>query len=375
MKTRFFALMLAVVMLLSVTLAASAVTIPNAKDTGLMDMLPEIPTMTTKNDGKTQTVTLSSPMTWLAAIWNWEWVQMTFTDSTNTKAEVDMTGYAGQQGLGLYAGVWYTTDEEGNEVVGGHYSGVYEMPYAYDGGTPDGTNVKFDRFGNPALVTVETAGTSYFGNGDSAKTTVTYKYDVNSYGQRVFYVDELKEEYPDGSYIHGRFSMNGNANYVYAIGADGTHTVLQGGPPTLPAGEEEGEGEESKTIVIFEGSASATNDWSGTWQNDHIALDMSGEAALKQLQPGDKLVVTYTSNWNPCILLIQPSAGEKQWNWGQIDNPDSTATTDDGKQAIYTYDTIISKTGDLSTAEFALFNLYGNGEELTVTKVEIVPAE
>ena len=58
MKRRFLVLMLAAALIISVASVASAAKFPNAQAAGILDLLPEIPEMKTKNDGSTQSVTL-----------------------------------------------------------------------------------------------------------------------------------------------------------------------------------------------------------------------------------------------------------------------------------------------------------------------------
>ena len=236
MKARFAILFLCAVMLVSVCTAASALTIPNWKQLELER--PEIPTMTCKNNGSTQTVTLSEPIDWMAGIWNWNWVNAEFTDGTNTEAVLDMQSNGAdnscQQGWGTYAGIWYNDDGS----YGGHYSGAYEMDYAYDVSARNGVNVKYDNFGRPVYETVTAQGTEYFGNGASEKTTIVYRSAVDSYGSRIFYVDEITEEYADGSSIHARFSMNGDATHLYVVNPDGSITiVLENAPEEEPIEE------------------------------------------------------------------------------------------------------------------------------------------
>jgi len=223
MRKHILVLAMAAVLMIAAVTVASAVTVPNANTAGIMDLMPEVPTMKTKNDGQTQTVTLSAPMNWLCGIWNWNWVQMEWTNAEHTEASVPMSGQSNaQQGYGIWVSANF--DEEGNVTWNG--TGTYEMPYAYDGGLDDGTNVKFDRFGNPVLVTIETAGTEYFGSGASTKTTITYGNVNDSEGTKKFYVASVKEEYADGSFIFGHFAMSGEPSSIYTIDANGAYKLL-----------------------------------------------------------------------------------------------------------------------------------------------------
>ena len=232
MKRRFLVLMLAAALIISVASVASAAKFPNAQAAGILDLLPEIPEMKTKNDGSTQSVTLSAPMEWLCAIWNWNWVQMEWTNGDHTEASVPMSGQSNtQQGYGIWVNANF--DDEGNVTWQG--TGTYEMPYAYDGGLADGTNVKFDRFGNPVQVTIEKSGTEYFANGASTKTTIVFGHQDDSEGSKKYYVANVKEEYADGSYIFGHFAMNGDPTSVYLIDASGAYKLLYERPK--PQGE------------------------------------------------------------------------------------------------------------------------------------------
>lgn len=232
MKTKILVLVLAAVLLLSVASVASAVSFPRVEETGLMELLPEVPTMKTKNDGATQHVTLSAPMDWLCAIWNWNWVQMSWDNGEKTEASVPMSGQGnGAQGFGLWLSANF--DDEGNCTWQG--TGTYAMPYAYDGGLSDGTNVKFDTHGKPVQITKEMSGTEFFGNGTSTKTTVVYGYQADMKGRMKYYVANVKEEYADGSYIFAHYGMGGAPSSVYTIDANGAYKLLYQKP--LPEGE------------------------------------------------------------------------------------------------------------------------------------------
>jgi hypothetical protein len=314
MKSRLFVLFLCVAMLLCVTVAASAADIPNWKQLDLER--PEIPSMTCKNDGATQTVTLSEPIDWMAGIWNWNWVNADFTDDSHTAATLDQNSQDAenkcQQGYGTYSGVWYNEDGE----VGGHYAGTYEMDYAYDVAAKNGVNVKYDNFGRPVYETVTTQGTEYFGNGPSEKTTIVYRYGQNSVGGHEFFVDEITEEYPDGSRIHARFAMSGEANYVYQIGADETHTVLYV-MPVAPAEEPEVKEHCVNWWIAYD----TPDDQIEVPENGYIKI-IEGEI-VHHVQVGEDIAVYTDDEFDESLI---PSGG---WEWVDGDGNHHVQTAKD----------------------------------------------
>ena len=90
MKTlsRVAALLLAAVLALScVSALAEGYSIPkNVKQIELPDM-PSVPTMKTKNNGVTETITLSEEVDWISAVWNWQWVSIPMDGVTGTILE------------------------------------------------------------------------------------------------------------------------------------------------------------------------------------------------------------------------------------------------------------------------------------------------
>ena len=237
MKTRFVALFLAVMMLLAMASTASAVSIPMKVDSSVLDEIPELPTMKCKNDGKTQTITMSEPINWIAAIFcdrkDWTWNEMTFTDAEHTQASVDMTSHAMSPGFGFWSNEWG--------------AGHYEMPYGYDVVLSDDTDVKYGRYGNPAQMEFSRTGTEYFGNGASTKTTILVQFEhagFTSNASKNPYVASVKEEYEDGTVITGYFAPNGTPKYVVLTDTNGRdhelYTRPNPAPASTPAGDEEG---------------------------------------------------------------------------------------------------------------------------------------
>ena len=99
------ALILAVMMLVAMTAVASAngyiprqPSIANSKLLGLE--CPNVPSMKCKNDGWTQTVTLSEGLDYLAGVWNWQWVNVEWSDDSHTFGTLPMGGHNAQQGYG-----------------------------------------------------------------------------------------------------------------------------------------------------------------------------------------------------------------------------------------------------------------------------------
>ena len=369
-------LALAVVMLLSVAAVASAVTIPNAKDLEIPE-IPQLPVMQTKNNGTTQTVTFSEPVDWMAAVYcdgkEWTWNDVTWASQDHLEATVDMTAHKMSPGYGFWSSANY--DADGNCTWSG--AGFYEMDYAYDVILPDGTDVKFSNAGEPRELTLRLAGTEYFGSGKSVDTNVLMKYRPNAAGKVVPYVHEIKESYRNGSTIVGHFSMNGTPYSVVQTAPDGTKTILFGrSAAAAPADDTPAEPTEGGE-VLFEGEATGAFPSWESWQDNNVALDLKQYAAkLNALAEGQSIAVTYTSANNPPLLLIQPQNGDKAWSWNQIEAPDSNTTTDAGKVATYSYNTIVNAIGTPNAElTYSYFALYGYGEDATVTKVEILPAE
>ena len=106
MKTlsRFLAVMLAAAMLLSCSMAsAEGYNVPKKVSAIELPDMPDVPTMKTKNNGVTETVTLSDEVEWLSAVWNWEWVSIPMDGTTGT---YDITGRKCQQGMGTWQSTW-----------------------------------------------------------------------------------------------------------------------------------------------------------------------------------------------------------------------------------------------------------------------------
>lgn len=120
--SRLLAVLLAAALLLSCSMAmAEDYSAPKkaADIAGLPDM-PSVPTMKTKNDGVTETITLSEEVEWISAVWNWESVSIEMDGTTGT---YDIAGnnkkYKCQQGMGTKVtfidAPWMWVDGDGLE--------------------------------------------------------------------------------------------------------------------------------------------------------------------------------------------------------------------------------------------------------------------
>ncbi len=363
-------LVLVIIALLSVAAVASAVTIPgNVKDLEIPE-IPQLPEMKTKNDGTTQTITFSEPVNWMAAVYcdghDWTWNDVTWASADHLEATVDMSAHKMSPGYGFWASSNY--DADGNCTWSG--TGFYEMDYAYDVVLVDGTDVKFDQFGQPRELTIQTAGTEYFGNGRAVNTTVFVRFREDSAGRLVPYVETIKEAYRNGSSIQGRFSMNGQPNSAFAIAPDGTRTVLfaRSVPAPAPAPVDE-----NGSIILFEGGVYSDFDgWDEGWENRNAAVELAScSSDLQALQPGQSIVVHYESDSKPILMLKTDP-----WTvWGQIDPWNYNIGGSNG-EAIYSYELLTGAGIPLdSSHSFSTINIVGAGTGVTVTKVEIITQE
>jgi len=194
---RLAALVLAVMMVLAVSIASADYSVPSKSSQieGLPEM-PEVPTMTTKGDGQnTTTVTMSEAPAWMSAVYNWQWVDMTF-DENNT-AVVDHGDGKSQLGTGHGGGAWRDTEWH-------CYTYWYDQGFAYDGETQDGVHVRYGRFGECVAITVTVEGANYFNNDVApSKVEVTFKpLNVVADYWGVFtsnwYVANITETYDEG---------------------------------------------------------------------------------------------------------------------------------------------------------------------------------
>ena len=371
MKARLTVFVLLIVALISVAVVASAITIPSVKESGAPEP-PEIPTMKCKNDGVTQTVTMSSPIDWIASIWNWEWFEMKFDNEEHTQASVSMEGHHAAQGWGIWVSSNY--DEEGNVTWTG--TGIYGEeghPYAYDVTLPGGTNVKYGAHGNPVEITIDDyAGSSYFDNGKSRLTKYIYKGGTNCVDENniIIYLYQLQESYADGSFIRTTYAMNGEPTYAFLMTKDKNEIVLYNWDPE----EEEPAEIPESGLVLFEGESTvAWSGWDEGWDNRNIAVDLTAfNDVLKTLKSGQSISVEYQSQYNKPILLIKT----EPWSvWGQIDPWNFDVQGGDGS-AQYSYDLIAGAGVPFDEDHnFTWFGVYGGGEDITVTKVEILSAE
>ena len=298
-------LILALAMLLGLTAAASAANIPGNVSELEVPELPALPVMHTHNDGRTVTVTLSEPVDWMNAIYcdghDWTWNDVTWSSPEHTEATVDMTVHAMSPGYGFWSG-----------------SGFYEMDYAYDVVLRDGTNVKYKQDGKPALVTITTAGTQYFGTTPSIGTTVVYKYMTDSAGRFVPYVDEIREDYRTGASIHARFAMNGEPTWMYQVNPDGSRVTLYTKPADEPAGEGEqgGQGEEGGDPE----RASHCINWWIDWNTPDSEIEVPENGFIKYIQRivvnhGEDVAVVTKAELESGKYSDGTSLPEYSWTW------------------------------------------------------------
>ena len=102
-----FLRILAVALIVSMLCTSVALAAPKRLSAieGLPEIPENIPEMKTKNDGVTQTVTLSEPLSWLCAIRNWEWIPVTF-DETGLVGTVEIDP---NLSLGFAKGNWFAS--------------------------------------------------------------------------------------------------------------------------------------------------------------------------------------------------------------------------------------------------------------------------
>ncbi len=373
MKSRITALFLAVMMLLAMVSTASAVSIPTQADNSVLDEIPELPTMKCKNDGKTQTITMSEPISWVAAIFcdgkDWTWNEMTFTNDEHTQASVDMTSHAMSPGFGFWSNEWG--------------AGNYKMSYAYDVVLANGTDVKYGRYGAPAQMEFTRTGTEYFGNGASKKATILVQFEeaapTSNVGKNP-YVANIKEEYADGTVISCFFAPNGTPRYAVLTDADGRQHEIYTRPrpeSSTPAGGDEPSEED---LVLFEGSQKLNGqpDWEDGWidRTDHLGL--AGNDKMDQFVSGTSLKITWEfpyedwkdADWsNGPMIVVQPT---DNWVWAQAQSDGSTKAEG---VSVFSFDTLAginSLGGPTSDRDYKYFGIYPLGTELTITKVEIV---
>lgn len=117
--SRVLAVVLAAALLLSCSSALAAdFTAPGkVKDIADVPEMPSVPTMKTKNNGVTETISLSDELEWLSAVWNWNWVSIELDGTTATyDIAANNKKYKCQQGMGTWESTWdapwlYVEDE------------------------------------------------------------------------------------------------------------------------------------------------------------------------------------------------------------------------------------------------------------------------
>ena len=219
------ALILAVMMVISMVAVSSAAmkaTIANSGSLGLE--CPAIPSMYCKNDGVTQYVVISEPMEYLSGVWNWQWVNVEWTNEEMTEGKLDMhaVDVDAQQGYGTWGtSSNYFDKEAGKWVTTWVGAGTYSMGFAYDGATKDGANVRYDSHGNAINATVKMEGTEYFGRGVSTETTVVWEQRLSRKNKPVWFISQVTEKYEDNSSSRAKFTQSGECTGEIFVDANG----------------------------------------------------------------------------------------------------------------------------------------------------------
>ncbi|MBR5345692.1 MAG: hypothetical protein IK127_07685 [Clostridia bacterium] len=337
---KILVLVLALAALLCIAAAASAVTIPeNVKDLDIPE-IPALPTMHCKNDGVTQTITFSESVDWMAVVFcdghDWTWNDVTWASPEHTEATADMTAHKQSPGYGFWANSTY--DDEGTCTWSG--TGFYEMDYAYDVVLKDGTDVKYNQFGDLAELTLKNAGSEYFGNGPSIGTTILVKFEGNSVGRFVPYVDEIKEDYRNGSSIHARFAMNGMPTWVYQILPDGSRKTLYVREQPEEGNESNGEqGEEEPGRPSHQVAP-----WWVEWSTPDSEIEVPENGYIKYVQMtyvnhGEDVAVVTKAQFEAGVDGDGNSLPEYSWTWEEseekvhlqkevLDTPDGIPTSE-----------------------------------------------
>jgi len=228
---RVLALSLVLAMVLGVSAAyADAYTVPKTlKDVTGLPENPEVPTMKTKNDGKTETVTVDGQLASLAANWGDGVIPLTLENGTAT---FDITGHNTQQGMeGKFGwahfetllsirGKWidyeypqyfYYVNQETLEVTETVETGFYEYKYFYD--TPYTASLEIPTDSVTEKVTYTDGGyhaykTPYVGVG---YPEYTYYYPTSGLKHHVrYYVDPDTKDPLTGKVT----TFDGNGNYI-----------------------------------------------------------------------------------------------------------------------------------------------------------------
>ena len=240
--TRIMVVLMVLALALSVGMASAEVP-GNRADIENLPECPEVPTMKVKSAGKTTTITLSAPLSWLNVVSNWKWLDIIQWNEDKTVGTYSTADLKTAPGFGSWNSKWISewsqgqvdpanwkkssdnwgkyTDEggmtthyyfdtylDGDEEIGklmGLMFGTYPMDFAYDGGIADGSNVKYTAGGKVASVTVTKEGENYLGSEKApVKSEVTFKQMY-----RRMYVAEIKETFDDDSTITATFNFAG----------------------------------------------------------------------------------------------------------------------------------------------------------------------
>ena len=264
---RFAALVVAVMMVLAVSIASADYAVPGQTST-IEDLpeRPEVPTMTTKRHGDSITVTMSEAPASMSALYNGEYVDMSFdednvavVDATNGKSQIGTSTYgeatvlrfypSGEEAVfystvgdaAFYDGKYYVApykmtisykpylDAEGNFIYDENGEalgqvvicevGWEDMEYAYEGETQDGVRVCYGRFGECLAITVTVEGVSYFNNDvEPSKVEVTFKpLETAGRASWKWYVANITETYDEGDVA------SISATYAEALGGTLLH--------------------------------------------------------------------------------------------------------------------------------------------------------
>ena len=100
----------------------------------------------------------------------------------------------------------------------GQSFGNYELPddFAYDGETADGVHVRYGRFGELVQIGVTLTGVNFLGTDKTPTKTIVYWRPLNHKGKNVsnFYVNQITEEYEDGTKLSAHFSSSMGGKYL-----------------------------------------------------------------------------------------------------------------------------------------------------------------
>lgn len=327
------ALVLMIALLVSMTAAASAVTVKDAKGNviaelpedvrGVLDSIPALPTLSCKNDGFTQTVTLSETVDWLAVItWDretkgWSFNAMEWANDEHTVATTDISGNKLSLGFGMWQSTSY--DDAGNVTWSG--TGNYAMP-AYDVVLSDGTDVWYTQSGQPYQLTMRMPGSDFFGKGPSVDTTVTVKFAPNNLGRTVPYVAQIKEDYRNGTSLVSQFAMNGAPTFAYKLFGGGKWNVIyqwQLDETNIPAKEDEPADDPAGGDEPGRSSHQVAPWWI-KWDTPDSEIEVPENGYIKYIQKivvqhGEDVCVCTEENFNNGVDDDGNPLPEYDWTW------------------------------------------------------------